>query len=38
MLVLWTTTYMDLALAMLCAQGHEVKEEDVARLSPLGYS
>lgn len=29
---------MDLALATLRSQGHEVKEEDVARLSPLGYS
>lgn len=37
MLVLWTTQYMDLALAQMRAQGLEVREEDVARLSPLGY-
>jgi len=38
MLVLWTTQYMDLALAQMRAQGAEVRDEDVARLSPLGYS
>jgi hypothetical protein len=35
-LVLWTTLYMDRALAQLCAQGATVDDEDVARLSPLG--
>jgi len=38
MLVLWTTRYMDVALAQMRAQGLEVRDEDVARLSPLGYS
>jgi hypothetical protein len=28
---------MDLALAQLREQGHAINEEDVARLSPLGY-
>ena len=35
-LVLWTTRYMDAALARLRAKGATVKPEDVARLSPLG--
>jgi TnpA family transposase len=35
-LVLWTTRYMDAALAHLRAKGATVKPEDVARLSPLG--
>jgi len=38
MLVLWTTRYMDVAVAQMRAQGLEVRDEDVARLSPLGYS
>jgi TnpA family transposase len=37
MLVLWTTQYMDLALARLRQQGWDIQAEDVARLSPLGY-
>ncbi len=37
-MVLWTTGYMDLALAELRAQGALVQPEDVARLSPLGYA
>jgi hypothetical protein len=37
MLVLWSTQYMDLALAQLRASGVELRDEDVARLSPLGY-
>lgn len=28
---------MDAALNQLRAEGHEVREEDVARLSPLGH-
>ncbi len=36
-LVLWNTLYMDAALDCLREQGYEVKPEDVARLSPLGY-
>jgi len=35
--VLWTTLYMDAALAHLRRQGVETKPEDVARLSPLGH-
>ena len=34
-LVLWTTRYMDAALAHLRANGAVVRPEDVARLSPL---
>jgi len=33
-----TTRYSDLALAQMREQGLEVRDEDVARLSPLGYS
>jgi TnpA family transposase len=36
-LVLWNTLYMNAALDDLRQQGCEVKPEDVARLSPLGY-
>ncbi len=37
-LVLWSTLYMDLAVSAVRAQGLvEVRDEDVARLSPLGY-
>ena len=38
LLVLWTTRYMDLALTQMREAGLEVRDEDVARLSPLGYS
>ena len=34
--VLWTTRYQQAALDALRAQGWDVREEDVARLSPLG--
>jgi hypothetical protein len=34
--VLWTTRYMDVALAQLRESGHPVRDADVARLSPLG--
>lgn len=34
-IVLWNTLYMDAALIQLRAEGHPVREEDVARLSPL---
>jgi hypothetical protein len=37
-LVLWTTLYMDRALAQLRAQGATLDDEDLARLSPLGTS
>ncbi len=36
-IVLWNTLYMDAALDRLRAEGHEVRDEDVARLSPLGF-
>jgi hypothetical protein len=35
MIVLWNTIYMEAALEQLRADGHTVKNEDVARLSPL---
>jgi TnpA family transposase len=36
-IVLWNTLYMDAALSHLAASGVVVKEEDKARLSPLGH-
>jgi Tn3 transposase DDE domain-containing protein len=33
--VLWNTRYLDAAVARLCAEGNDIKDEDVARLSPL---
>ena len=36
-ILLWNTIYMDAALAQLRAEGFEVRDEDVARLSPLGF-
>lgn len=36
-IVLWNTLYMDAALAKLRADGHQVRDEDIARLSPLGF-
>jgi TnpA family transposase len=35
-LILWNTRYMDAALNQLRSEGVEVKDEDAARLSPLG--
>ena len=35
--VLWNTIYIDAALDRLRAEGHPVRDEDVARLSPLGF-
>jgi TnpA family transposase len=35
--VLWNTFYIDAALNELRAGGYDVKPEDVARLSPLGF-
>ncbi|GAA0454953.1 hypothetical protein GCM10009544_17110 [Streptomyces stramineus] len=32
---MWNTRYLDAAVARLRAEGHGVKDEDVARLSPL---
>src|SRR4051794_40462301 len=34
--VLWNTRYTDAAVSALRAEGHPVRDEDVARLSPLG--
>lgn len=35
--VLWTTRYIDAAVAQLRAEGHGIRDEDVARLSPLKH-
>ena len=35
--VLWNTIYLDAALDQLRAEGFDVRDEDVARLSPLGF-
>jgi TnpA family transposase len=37
LVVLWNTIYMDAALDRLRADGYDVRAEDVARLSPLGF-
>ena len=37
-IVLWNTIYMDAALAQLRAEALPVRDEDVARLSPLGFA
>ena len=36
-IVLWNTCYMDSAISKLHATGTEMKAEDIARLSPLGF-
>jgi TnpA family transposase len=36
-IVLWNTFYMDAAISKLKTTGMELKPEDLARLSPLGY-
>ena len=35
MIVLWNTIYMEAALNQLRVEGYPVRDEDVARLSPL---
>jgi hypothetical protein len=35
--VLWTTRYIDAAVTQLRTEGHEIRDEDVARLSPLKH-
>ncbi|MEU5637704.1 Tn3 family transposase [Streptomyces rishiriensis] len=35
--VLWTTRHIDAAVAQLRVEGHEISDEDVARLSPLEH-
>jgi TnpA family transposase len=37
-IVLWNTIYIDAALTQLRQEGFLVRDEDVARLSPLGFS
>jgi hypothetical protein len=36
-IVLWNTIYIDAALQQLHREGFEVRDKDVARLSPLGH-
>jgi TnpA family transposase len=36
-IVLWNTCYMDAAVSKIQSAGAEIKPEDLARLSPLGY-
>nr|WSS68627.1 transposase [Streptomyces sp. NBC_01175] len=36
-IVLWTTEYIDATVARLRAEGHETRDEDNARLSPLKH-
>ncbi len=36
--VLWNTRYLDAVVEQLRDDGHPVREEDIARLSPLGYA
>jgi hypothetical protein len=36
-IILWNTIYMDAALDQLRAEGFDVRDADVARLSPLGH-
>jgi hypothetical protein len=36
-IVLWNTLYIDAALGQLRREGYPVKDEDVARLSPLVF-
>ncbi len=33
-IVLWTTRYIDAAVAQLRAEGHDIRDEDIARLPP----
>lgn len=36
-IVLWNTRYQDAALEQLRSDGHDVRDDDVRRLSPLGH-
>jgi Tn3 transposase DDE domain len=36
-IVLWNTLYIDAVLEQLRREGYPIKDEDVARLSPLGF-
>lgn len=35
--MLWTTTCIDAAVTQLRAESHELRDEDIARLSPLRH-
>ena len=35
--MLWNTIYMDAALNQLRIEGYDVRDEDIPRLSPLGF-
>ena len=35
--ILWNTTYMDAAIDELKVEGFDVRDEDIARLSPLSH-
>lgn len=37
-IVLWNTIYIDAVLEQLRREGYPIKDEDVARLSPLGFA
>jgi hypothetical protein len=37
LVVLWNTIYMDAAIKQLVNEGYDVRPEDLARLSPLGF-
>jgi len=37
-IVLWNTLYLDKAITQLRAAGYPVRDEDVARISPLGHA
>lgn len=37
MVVLWNSVYLDAIVKQLRRQGYPVRDEDVARLSPLGW-
>ena len=36
-IVLWNTLYMNKAVGHLRASGMEIRDEDIRRLTPLGY-
>lgn len=37
-IALWNTRYLDAAVTELRSQGKQVRDEDIARLSPLGHA
>ncbi len=36
--ILWNTVYLQQIIAEMCAEGHHVRDEDIARLSPLMFA